>query len=179
MFTIDLDNRDRYARTDKGYCIEIAVHLSIPELLNKNFTAITYERDGIARVGLVALPTVIAAVHHPDGRVMVAAAPGDVLVIDRVRYVITPIFMDRYNGKLIPEDLSYEVGDTVVYEVGQTAAAVVVAEKEADVKNGEPGFIGYSASRDDIDLTYPSGADSWGYDRQIVAVVRTYRSPVS
>jgi len=52
----------------------------------------------------------------------------------------------------------YEPGDTITYRhFGDMTRTVVVTEREADIKNGQPGFFG----------TTPEGLSVWGYDHQI------------
>lgn len=55
---------------------------------------------------------------------------------------------------------SYEVGDVVGYEpFGGGIRRVLVLEKDPDIKNGRPGFVGVT--------TGPEIMDVWGYDSQI------------
>jgi len=57
----------------------------------------------------------------------------------------------------------YKVGSTIKYRAwGGEVRTVVVDEKEDDIKNGRPGFGG----------TTKSGDDCWGYDDQIIQVVK-------
>lgn len=58
----------------------------------------------------------------------------------------------------------YKAGDTVVYNSFGGSRTVVVTDKYEDVKNGRPGFDGYVVG----DPSYTV----WGYDSQIVNVVR-------
>lgn len=58
--------------------------------------------------------------------------------------------------------MDYEVGDTIVYSpFGGGERVVLVDEKEADIKNGRPGFGGTIVGE---------GMGVWGYDSQIVRV---------
>ena len=60
---------------------------------------------------------------------------------------------------------NYGPGDTVVYRTFNELREVLVEERRANLKNGEPGFTG---------TMDPSGsgprASVWGYDRQITEV---------
>jgi len=57
----------------------------------------------------------------------------------------------------------YKVGSTIKYRAfGGEVRSVVVEEKSSDIKNGRPGFDG----------TTKSGEDCWGYDDQIIEVVK-------
>jgi hypothetical protein len=59
--------------------------------------------------------------------------------------------------------LKYKAGSTIKYRsFGGGVRTVVVEVREADVKNGRPGFVG----------TTTSGEDVWGYDDQIIEVVK-------
>lgn len=64
--------------------------------------------------------------------------------------------------------LDYEVGDRVRYSpFAGDARTVIVTGKEADIKNGEPGFDGYVVQfGDQVDYSRMV----WGYDRQITGV---------
>ena len=53
----------------------------------------------------------------------------------------------------------YSIGDTITYRVGGGDRTIVVECREADIKNGRPGFDGSNAE-----------GDWWGYDDQIVRV---------
>lgn len=56
---------------------------------------------------------------------------------------------------------NYKVGDRVGYSpFGGGIRLCRVTAREADVKNGRPGFVGYGAD----------GMDYWGYDDQILFV---------
>lgn len=64
--------------------------------------------------------------------------------------------------------MKYRVGSIIEYKpFGGGKRVVLVEEKEADIKNGRPGFSGDLAATD-------SGPYSsvWGYDDQITKVVR-------
>lgn len=57
----------------------------------------------------------------------------------------------------------YRVGDTIEYRhFGGGLRVVTVTHKERDIKNGFPGFDGDT----------PDGDTWWGYDHQIVRVVK-------
>lgn len=57
----------------------------------------------------------------------------------------------------------YEVGDVIEQDSFGGLRLVLVTGREADVKNGRPGFVG----------TVPgSEFGAWGYDDQIVTVWR-------
>lgn len=61
----------------------------------------------------------------------------------------------------------YEVGDTITYSpFGGGVRYVLVNNKEDDVKNGLPGFDG------ELIVDGPTGEYVWGYDNQILDVVR-------
>jgi hypothetical protein len=63
----------------------------------------------------------------------------------------------------------YNVGDVITYSpFGGGMRTVKVTAKEADIKNGEPGFDGtiIDGHPDDV------GMSVWGYDRQILIVQR-------
>jgi hypothetical protein len=57
----------------------------------------------------------------------------------------------------------YKVGSTIKYRAFDgEVRTVVVEEKSSNIKNGRPGFVG----------TTTSGMDCWGYDDQIIGVVK-------
>lgn len=59
--------------------------------------------------------------------------------------------------------LSYEVGDEIEYEdLGGGQRIVRVTARSDDIKNGRPGF----------DCVGNHGEEWWGYDYQIIRVVR-------
>ena len=59
--------------------------------------------------------------------------------------------------------LNYRVGSTIKYRAfGGEIRTVVVESKEEDIKNGRPGFDG---------MVRP-GEWCWGYDDQIISVVK-------
>ena len=61
------------------------------------------------------------------------------------------------------KQLNYRVGSTTKYRAfGGEVRTVVVESKEADIKNGRPGFDG---------MVHP-GEWCWGYDDQIISVVK-------
>ena len=61
------------------------------------------------------------------------------------------------------KQLNYRVGSTIKYRAfGGEVRTVVVESKEADIKNGRPGFDG---------MVRP-GEWCWGYDDQIISVVK-------
>lgn len=58
---------------------------------------------------------------------------------------------------------NYRVGSIIKYRAfGGEIRTVEVESKEEDIKNGRPGFDG----------TTTSGMDCWGYDDQIISVVK-------
>lgn len=58
--------------------------------------------------------------------------------------------------------MDYKVGDTIEYVTfGGGVRRVTVTQREADVKNGYPGFDGIMAD----------GMTVWGYDDQIERVI--------
>lgn len=59
--------------------------------------------------------------------------------------------------------MTYEPGDIVEQDSFGGLRLVLVTGREADVKNGRPGFVG-TALADDMGV--------WGYDDQIVTVFR-------
>jgi len=61
------------------------------------------------------------------------------------------------------EPLNYQVGDEIEYEdLGGNLRIARVIGRSKDIKNGCPGF----------DCVGNQGQQSWGYDAQIVRVVR-------
>ncbi len=61
------------------------------------------------------------------------------------------------------EPLNYQVGDEIEYEdLGGSLRIARVVAKSKDIKNGHPGF----------DCVGNQGQEWWGYDAQIVRVVR-------
>lgn len=59
----------------------------------------------------------------------------------------------------------YRIGSTIVYSpFGGGEREIIVTSKEADIKNGRPGFDGYQTNEKDFTV--------WGYDYQIVRVVK-------
>lgn len=59
--------------------------------------------------------------------------------------------------------LNYKAGSIIKYRAFDgEVRKVVVEDREADVKNGRPGFVG----------TTTSGEDVWGYDDQIIEVIK-------
>jgi len=62
--------------------------------------------------------------------------------------------------------MEYDVGDIIEYNTfGGGSRRVAVTNREPDVKNGRPGFDGI--------MSTPEGTVSvWGYDDQIVRVVK-------
>jgi hypothetical protein len=63
-------------------------------------------------------------------------------------------------------NFDYAVGSIIQYRAfGGVFRIVRVTEKEADVKNGEPGFCGVVIEGDESDQ------DIWGYDSQITRIV--------
>ena len=58
---------------------------------------------------------------------------------------------------------NYKAGSTIKYvPFGGGERTVVVEDREDDVKNGRPGFVG----------TTTDGESVWGYDYQITQVVK-------
>jgi hypothetical protein len=56
---------------------------------------------------------------------------------------------------------NYRAGSRITYRpFGGGIRIVVVEEREDDIKNGRPGFVGKTTS----------GEDVWGYDDQIIGV---------
>jgi hypothetical protein len=70
--------------------------------------------------------------------------------------------------------MNYRVGDVVKYRTfGGQLRRVRVTRKEADVKNGEPGFDGKLLDTIERGALVKASAwheEVWGYDRQIVEV---------
>lgn len=63
----------------------------------------------------------------------------------------------------------YQAGDTVVYvPFGGGERTVKVTAREADIKNCKPGFVGETVGR----VGWEPAA-VWGYDEQIVKVIRS------
>lgn len=61
-------------------------------------------------------------------------------------------------------DIDYKAGDTIVYNSFGGSRTVVVTDRYEDVKNGRPGF--------DAHLLDDPSALVWGYDAQILSVIR-------
>ena len=58
---------------------------------------------------------------------------------------------------------NYRVGSTIKYRAFDgEVRTIVVEEKSSDIKNGRPGFDGLAHD----------GTHCWGYDDQIIEVVR-------
>ena len=74
--------------------------------------------------------------------------------------------------------MDYCIGDVIEYRPFEGGSRFVLVDtKEADVKNGRPGFTGRTIIKLGMNTnshTY-SSADSWGYDSQIIRVVRSAR----
>lgn len=72
-------------------------------------------------------------------------------------------------------------GDVVSYTpFGGGERLTQIVEREADVKNGQPGFTGNLVKIEDdvvIPIVVNGISEVWGYDRQITRIVR--RSVVS
>lgn len=69
----------------------------------------------------------------------------------------------------------YEVGDVVVYSpFGGGRRAVLVTNKESDIKNGRSGFDGLLVNEYDYQPIESDmfGGTVWGYDDQIISVRR-------
>jgi hypothetical protein len=65
--------------------------------------------------------------------------------------------------------LDYKVGDIIEYTpFGGGTRRVEVTHREADIKNGRPGFDGTL-----VGASHELGQRVWGYDRQITRVVKT------
>lgn len=61
--------------------------------------------------------------------------------------------------------MKYQVGSIIQYKAfGGELRTVIVESKEADIKNGRPGFDG--------ELVDASNETVWGYDDQIVQIVK-------
>jgi hypothetical protein len=60
--------------------------------------------------------------------------------------------------------MEYTIGSTVVAYVSGRSNRIIVDQKEADIKNGEPGFGGYILDGPD------KGRSVWAYDSQIESV---------
>jgi hypothetical protein len=65
------------------------------------------------------------------------------------------------------QEPEYRVGSLIVYRpFAGSDRTVRIESKEADIKNGRPGFDGH-------DVTLPEGEGAvWGYDSQILMVVK-------
>ena len=75
--------------------------------------------------------------------------------------------------------MNYQVGDIIEYKTFDGSVRLtLVLEKEADIKNGRPGFVGDLVAeirpgivaKAESSFTAFSGARVWGYDNQVVAV---------
>lgn len=66
--------------------------------------------------------------------------------------------------------VNYNVGDTIQYRhFGGGVRTVLVEEKDSDIKNGRPGFAGEC-------LTEGDAGGVWGYDDQVICVVKRCNS---
>lgn len=66
-----------------------------------------------------------------------------------------------------PASVDYESGDVVAYSAfGGAYREVVVEERIPEIKNGRDGFVGTVVEGRE------AGKEIWGYDYQIVRVVR-------
>lgn len=63
--------------------------------------------------------------------------------------------------------ISYDVGDIVTYTpFGPGTRCVLITGKDADIKNGKPGFVGDVIDDNGNPISF------WGYDHQIIHVSR-------
>ena len=81
---------------------------------------------------------------------------------------------DRVAARFLRPPVSYSEGDIIeVRTIGGKVRRVLVQVREADIKDGQPGFEGLvvsSASRDDV-----PGKPVWGYDEYVLR--RVGRAP--
>ena len=69
------------------------------------------------------------------------------------------------------QKLDYREGSIIVYSpFGGGKRRVLVDEKESNIKNGRPGFSGALVGADN--KPNADGDGVWGYDDQIIRVVR-------
>jgi hypothetical protein len=67
----------------------------------------------------------------------------------------------------------YKQGDIIRYNAfGGCGRTVLVEEKDDDIKNGRPGFHGVMVDSNLKPLPEKDGMGVWGYDSQIVRVVK-------
>jgi hypothetical protein len=71
-------------------------------------------------------------------------------------------------------EINYRIGDIIQWE---TVRLILVTEKSTNVSgNGDPGFVGEEVILGpDGDTAMKVGSAWWGYDWQIVRVVRSAR----
>ena len=76
--------------------------------------------------------------------------------------------------------MDYRVGDVIVYRSFGGRRTVRVTNREADIKNGRPGFDGDLISEDGAPAdrlvrfglgSEPVALGCWGYDEQIIDVI--------
>lgn len=71
--------------------------------------------------------------------------------------------------------VNYQVGDVVEQRVfGGMLRLVLVKERDPDIKNGWPGFSGTEVREtgETVPNPYGLGSGVWGYDHQVVRIVR-------
>lgn len=67
----------------------------------------------------------------------------------------------------------YKIGDIISYNAfGGLKRTVLVEDREDEIKNGRPGFSGKLVGSDHKPLPEKDGMGVWGYDSQIVRVIR-------
>ena len=67
----------------------------------------------------------------------------------------------------------YKIGDIIRYNAfGGCGRTVLVNDKDDDIKNGRPGFSGQLVDSDLNPILREDGSGVWGYDAQIISVVR-------
>ena len=70
-------------------------------------------------------------------------------------------------------NMRYKEGDIIRYNAfGGLSRNVLVEEKDDDIKNGRPGFSGVHLDPDLKPYPEKDGMGVWGYDAQIVQVVK-------
>ena len=78
-----------------------------------------------------------------------------------------------FGNTRIRRDLSYEEGDVIRYSAfGGLRRTVLVQEKDDEIKNGRPGFSGVLVDDDYKPLPEKDGMGVWGYDAQIIKVIK-------
>jgi len=71
---------------------------------------------------------------------------------------------------------NYAIGEVIKYQpYGGAVRTVIVAAREADIKNGRPGFSG---TQIEPAFEYNWQAAVWGYDSQIISISWRPTTPI-